>query len=247
MSQEGLNGLFVLLRSLCEICSMKFLELRIYRKLFSDLHLPPSLDAPSGWFYSTCFLRWQSVCLLMSIMGLNPLKITSLDSLAAFIKTQLKYPIESSSSAQTSSAISDCRVTSASPAASHPVWSQPRQTWGGASSSSRSSLVGESLLLSQRVPAPSCWRHGVLQTPRLLEAGAASVISSERSSKRRMSTSSSLPDHSKANFKVVRKRRELTAGWSQLLIPRTWEALLSEREGRNSHFTAQTGRVGRRE
>lgn len=50
MSQEGLNGLFVLLTSLCEICSMKFLELRIYKKFFSDLHLPPNLDNPQGGF-----------------------------------------------------------------------------------------------------------------------------------------------------------------------------------------------------
>ncbi|KAF2978214.1 hypothetical protein EK904_006779 [Melospiza melodia maxima] len=128
MNQEGLNGLFVLLRSLCEICSMKFLELRDYRKIFSDLHLPPSLDAPSGWFYSTCFLHWQCVCLLMSIMGLNPLKITSLDSLAAFVKMQPKYLIESSSPAPTGSAIYDCGVTSASPAASHGAQSQPWQT-----------------------------------------------------------------------------------------------------------------------
>lgn len=108
---------------------MKFLELRIYRKLFSDLHLPPSLDAPPGWFYSTCFLHWQCVWLLMSIIGLNPLKITSLDSLAALVKMQPKYLIESSSSALSGSAIYDCGVTSASPAASHGARSQPWQTW----------------------------------------------------------------------------------------------------------------------
>lgn len=43
----------------------------------------------------------------MSIMGLNPPKITSLDSLAAFVKMQPKYPIESSCSAQPGRAISD--------------------------------------------------------------------------------------------------------------------------------------------
>lgn len=180
----------------------------------------------------------------MSIMRLNPLKITSLDSLAAFVKTQPKYPIESSSSAQTGSAISDCRVTSAFPAASHPKWSQPWQTWGSASSSSRNSLVGERLLLTQQVPAPSCW---CCKLPGswgqvLLQWAALSTVA--RSGWAFLPL---LSDHSKANFKVVRKRWVVIAGWSQLLIPRTWEALLLEREGRNSHFTAQTGRVGRRE
>lgn len=119
MSQEGLNGHFKLLRTLCEICSRKLLERRVHKKPFSDLHLPPSLHPPSGWFYSAGFLHWQFLCLPISIAGLSPLKIPSLESLAAFVKMQPKYLIESSSSAQTGSAISDCRVSSASPAASH--------------------------------------------------------------------------------------------------------------------------------
>ena len=104
---------------LCEICSRKLLKLWIYKKLFSDLHLPSCLDTPSGWFYSTGFLHWQFLCLLISIVGLSPRKIPSLESLAAFVKTRPKYLIESSSSAQTNSAIYVCRVTSASLAASH--------------------------------------------------------------------------------------------------------------------------------
>lgn len=119
MNQEGLNEHFMLLRTLCEIYSRKLLELWIYQNLCSDLHVAPSLDTPSEWFYSTGFLHWQFLCLLMSMAGLSPLKIPSLESLAAFIKMQPKYPIESSSSAQTGSAIYVCRVTSASPAASH--------------------------------------------------------------------------------------------------------------------------------
>lgn len=118
MSQEWLNGHFVLLNTLCEICSRKLLELHIYKKLFSGLHFTLCLDTPSECFYSTGFLHWQLLCLLISIMGLNPLKIPSLESLAAFIKMQPKY-LESSSSAQTGSAIYVCRVTSVSQAASH--------------------------------------------------------------------------------------------------------------------------------
>lgn len=107
------------LRSLCEVRSRKMLELHVYKQPISDLHLPPCLHTPSGWFYSTGFLRWQFPCLLISAVGLSPLKILSLESLAAFIKMRPKYLIESSSSAQTVSAIYVCRVTSASLAASH--------------------------------------------------------------------------------------------------------------------------------
>lgn len=164
MSQEGLNGLFGLLRYLCEICSVKFLELRIHRKLFSDLLLPPSLDAPSEWFYSTCFLRWQSVCLLTSIMGLNPLKITSLDSLAAFVKpTKISHWIILLSSdrlcyfwRRSHSCLPGGFTPSAEPApADVRRCQQQHQELSG----------GWSLLLAQQAPAPGCWRHGGCKLP----------------------------------------------------------------------------------
>lgn len=109
----------MVLSSLCEIFSRKFLEIQIYKKLFSDFHLLPCLDTPTGWFYCTGFPHWQFLCLLIGIVGLSPLEIPSLESLAACIKTRPKYLIESSFSAQTGSAICVCRVTSASLAASH--------------------------------------------------------------------------------------------------------------------------------
>lgn len=174
MSQEGLNGHFMLLRTLCEICSRKLLELQICKKHFSDSHLPPRLYTPSGWFNSTSFLHWQFQCRLISIAGLNPLKILSLESLAAFVKMQPKYLIESSSSAQTDSAIYVCRVTSASPAASR---REPEPAWADVP------WCQQRQEFSRWVRA-FCWcrepRPRLSQTPQLLEAGGVSLISSKR-------------------------------------------------------------------
>lgn len=168
----------MVLSSLCEIFSRKFLEIQIYKKLFSDFHLLPCLDTPTGWFYCTGFPHSQFLCLLIGIVGLSPLEIPSLESLAACIKTRPKYLIESSFSAQTGSAICVCSHfclpgcftprDGASPGKCAVVPAVAGSLW-----------VGESLLLERQVPAPGYWRYGALQTLQLLEAGAALVMSSK--------------------------------------------------------------------
>lgn len=76
------------------------------QKVYSDVHLPSHLVAPSGWIYSADFLHRQFLCLWISTVGLSPLKIHSQESLSALVKMRLKYLVESSPSAQMGSAIS---------------------------------------------------------------------------------------------------------------------------------------------
>lgn len=101
----------------------------------------------------------------MSIMGLNPPKITSLDSLAAFVKMQPKYLIESSCSAQPGCAISDAE--SLLPARLGASPGRADASGAGSRSGNRSSRVGdrERAFCSHSNPLPVMQTRGAANSP----------------------------------------------------------------------------------
>lgn len=173
MGQEGLNGHFMLLRTLWNLLQ----EVAGAPNLQEAL-LWLALTTLSGYtlrvVYSAGFLHWQFLCLLIRIAGLSPLKIPYLESLVAFVKMRPKYLIESSSSAQTGSAIYVWRVTSASLAASHRE-PEPAQADVPRCQQRRELSGWVRAFCLRGKPWPR-----LLQTPQLLEAGGVLVISSKR-------------------------------------------------------------------